>query len=190
MYLFCAQASQAGGNYIQGYAAPLTHVALGLDLGALLRQVSDSVHIAILSCMMERPVSILRTSQSGRRHLQATLRNPKTHAVLGLDVGALVDELTQLRHVTSLGGVKKLFVHLFLCLCSEATLPHEALLLGSGVSTGPRRKPVPTQCFSEGSRTLPRRFRKVFFDPVGSSTCYTSPPKRDHEFPRVATATR
>ena len=118
------------------YAAPLTHVVLGLDVGALLHQVPNSVHMAIGSCKMERRVSILRTSQSGWWHLKAPLRSPDTHAVFGLDVGALVDEITQLLHVTSLGGLNKLFVHLFQSLCSATTLPHEELFLDQGVNMG------------------------------------------------------
>jgi hypothetical protein len=103
---------------LRRYAAPLTHVVLSLDVGRLLHQVLDSVHVAIPSCKMERRVSKLRTSQSGWWHLQATLHTPNTHAVFGLDVGALANEFTQLRHVASAGGSNKLLVHLFLCFCS------------------------------------------------------------------------
>jgi len=39
------------------------------------------------------------------------LYTPGTHAVLGLDVGALRDELAYLLHVTAICGTKKLFVH-------------------------------------------------------------------------------
>jgi hypothetical protein len=116
--------------------APAHHRFRDIDVGALLHQVLDSVHFAITSCKMERRVFILRTSQSGCWHLQATPRTPNTHLVLGLDVGALANEFTQLRHVTSAGGINKLFVHLFLCLCLPATLPHEELFLDQGVNMG------------------------------------------------------
>ena len=58
------------------YAAPLTHLVRGIDVGALVHQVPDSVYVAIYSCKMERRVSILRTSQSGRRQRHATLCSP------------------------------------------------------------------------------------------------------------------
>ena len=48
-------------------------------------------------------------AQPPRQHLHATLRTPDTHFVTDLDVGAVVDELTQLEHVTSLGSFNKLF---------------------------------------------------------------------------------
>jgi hypothetical protein len=76
VYPNCAQASQAGGKYMRRYAAPLTHVVRGLDVGALLHQVPDSVHVAIPSCIMERRPSILRTSQPVKRQQCAALCSP------------------------------------------------------------------------------------------------------------------
>ena len=107
----CAQASQARGNDTQRYAAPLTHVVRGLDVGALLHQVPDRVHTATLSCTMERRASVLCTSKSGGANYTNCCTGVLTHPICGLDVGAVVDELTQLEHVTSLGGFNKLFVH-------------------------------------------------------------------------------
>jgi hypothetical protein len=101
---FCAQASQVGGNETQHYAAPLTHVVLGLDVGALLNQVPDSVHLAKISCLMEQCVSILRISESEWRSMHA---NALTHCVFSLDVGALVNQFTQLLHIASAAGSNK-----------------------------------------------------------------------------------
>jgi hypothetical protein len=69
--------SQSGRRQLhERYAAPLTHIVRGLDVGALLHQAPDSVHFATASCIVERRASVLRTSQSGRRQRNATLCSP------------------------------------------------------------------------------------------------------------------
>jgi len=58
-----------------------THVVRGMDVGALLHQVPDSVHTASRSGTMERRPSNLRTSQSGRRQGHATLCKPRSRTL-------------------------------------------------------------------------------------------------------------
>jgi len=153
MTLCCVESTEKA-NILS--SAPLTHLVLGLDVGALLHQVPDSVLVANHSCIMERRVSKLRTSQSGWWHLQATLRTPKTHPVPGLDVGALIDEFTQLRHVASAGGSDKLLVHFFLCYVPSNPFPTkhscsaQASAQGPGVSPPPHSRPL--------RRALQRKF--------------------------------
>jgi hypothetical protein len=133
---YCAQASQAGGDDTQRYAAPLTNLVCGVDLGALLHQTPDSVHNAIVSCIMERRVSILRTSQSSRRQLHATLCTPNTHAVCCF--------------------VHLFLVHLFQCLCLAATLflaTHSCSAQAS--AQGPGASLSPHDCARE-ARRFPR----------------------------------
>jgi len=55
----------AKGQQWSAAEPPLTHPVCGLDVGTLLRQVPDGIHIATLSSTMERRLSALCTSKSG-----------------------------------------------------------------------------------------------------------------------------
>jgi len=72
-----------------------------------------------------------------------------------MDVGALANQFTQLRHVTVAGGSNKLFGHLFRSLCLAATLPHYS---STKVSTWGEREPIPTQFCARRERRFPEQF--------------------------------